>query len=49
MDKYTSLEQAFNDPSLAIITDRLNTFIELNRVYARYRVLPGRQRRYSNY
>lgn len=49
MDKHTTLEQALNDSSLAIITDRLNSFIELNRVYARYRVLPARQRRYSNY
>ena len=49
MDKYTDLEQALRDPSLAIITDAVTTLKELNRVYARYRVLPRRQKRFSNY
>ncbi|MBP5294371.1 MAG: hypothetical protein J6Y95_01475 [Lachnospiraceae bacterium] len=49
MDKYTDLEQALRDPSLAIITDAVTTLKELNRVYAKYRVLPRRQKRFSNY
>jgi energy-coupling factor transporter ATP-binding protein EcfA2 len=49
MIKYTDLEQASRDPSLAIITDRITTQRELNRVYARYKVLPKKQKRYSNY
>ena len=49
MEKHTSLEQAVCDPSLAIITERITTMIELNRVFGRYRVLPKRQRRCSNY
>ena len=48
MAKYTNLEQAIHDPSLAIITDSITTQKELNRVYARYEVLPKRQKRYSN-
>ena len=49
MDKYTDLEQAFQDASLAIISDQITTPQELNKVYLRYRVLPGKQKRYSNY
>ena len=49
MAKYTDLEQAIHDPSLAIITDSITTQKELNRVYARYEVLPKRQKRHSNY
>ena len=49
MEKYTNLEQAIQDPTLAIITDTITTQIELNRVYVRYKVLPKRQKRYSNY
>ena len=49
MEKYTSLEQAVNDPSLAIITDQISTFAELNRIYTKYRVLPRRMRRFANY
>ena len=45
MAKYTDLEQAIHDPSLAIITDSITTQKELNRVYARYEVLPKRQKR----
>ena len=47
--KYTDLEQAIRDPSLAIITDRITTPEELNRLYAKYRILPKKQKRYSNY
>ena len=49
MEKYTSLEQAVNDPSLAIITDQAATWRELNRVYFSYRALPRPQRRFSDY
>ena len=49
MEKYTDLEQALLDPSLAIITDAITTPKELNKVYAKYRVLPKRQKRFSNY
>lgn len=47
--KYTDLEQASRDPSLAIITDRITTPEELNKLYAKYRILPKKQKRYSNY
>ena len=49
MEKYTDLEQAVQDPSLAIITDRITTLQELNKVYVRYKVLPKKQKRFSNY
>lgn len=49
MEKYTNLEQAVHDASLAIITDSISTQQELNKVYVRYRVLSKRQKRYSNY
>ena len=49
MVRYTDLEQASRDPSLAIITDSITTQRELNRVFARYKVLPKRQKRYSDY
>ena len=49
MEKYTDLEQALRDPSLAIITDAVATQKELNRIYAKYRVLPRKQKRFSNY
>ena len=49
MEKYTDLEQALRDPSLAIITDAAATQKELNRIYAKYRVLPRKQKRFSNY
>lgn len=38
--KYTDLEQASRDPSLAIITDRITTPEELSKLYAKYRILP---------
>ena len=49
MEKYTNLEQAMRDPSLAIITEDITTQIELNRIFVKYRVLPKRQKRFSNY
>ena len=49
MTQYTDLEQAIHDPSLAIITDRITTQKELNRIYTKYEVLPKKQKRYSNY
>ena len=49
MEKYTSLEQAIHDSSLAIITDQITTEKELNKVYIKYKVLPKRLKRYSNY
>ena len=49
MEKYTELAQAVQDPALAIITEDISTWPELNRVYAKYRVLPKRQKRFSNY
>ena len=47
--KHTDLEQASRDPSLAIITDRITTPEELSKLYAKYRILPKKQKRYSNY
>jgi len=49
MDKYTSLEQALQDPSLAIITDKITTQKELGSAFRRYQGLPDRQKRFSNY
>ena len=49
MEKYTNLEQAIHDPSLAIITGEITTIKELDRVFARYNTLPKKQKRFSNY
>ena len=49
MERYTSLEQALQDPSLVIITDNISSQIELDKIYLRYKVLPKRQKRFSNY
>ena len=49
MEKYTDLEQAMLDPSLVIITDSISTQEELNRVYVRFKMLPRKQKRFSNY
>ena len=49
IEKYTSLEQAIQDPSLAIITDDIATQIELNRVFVKYRAIPKKYKRLSNY
>ena len=49
MAKYTALEQAVRDPSLAIITEDITTLKELNKIYVKYKVLPKRLKRFSNY
>ena len=49
MERYTSLEQALQDPSLVIITDNISSQIELDKIYLRYKVLPKRQKRFSSY
>ena len=49
MVKYTDLEQAIHDPSLAIITNDIATQTELNKIYVKYKVLPKQQKRFSNY
>ena len=49
MEKYTNMEQALHDSSLAIITDTVTTQKELNKAYVKYRVLPKKQKRFSNY
>ena len=49
MEKYTDLGQALQDPTLAIITEDIASFRELNRVFVRYRAIPKRQKRLSNY
>jgi energy-coupling factor transporter ATP-binding protein EcfA2 len=49
MEKYTNLEQALRDPSLAIITGNITTQKELERVFAKYNTLPKKQKRFSNY
>ena len=49
MVKYTDLEQAMHDSSLAIITWNITTQKELNRVYVKYKSLPKRQKRFSDY
>ena len=49
MRKYTELEQALQDPSLAIITDEISTLRDLNRVFARYSVLTKKQKRTSDF
>ena len=49
MEKYKELDEALHDPSLAIITDDISSQKELNRVYVKYKVLPKKQKRFSNY
>ena len=49
MEKYSALEQAVNDPSLAVISNQTKTLKELNRVYFKYKTLPRQQRRFSDY
>ncbi len=49
MEKYTELEQALRDPSLVIITDNIASQTELNQIYVKYKTLPKKQRRFSNY
>ena len=49
MEKYTDLEQALHDPSLAIITGNITTLNELDKVFVKYNALPKKQKRFSNY
>jgi energy-coupling factor transporter ATP-binding protein EcfA2 len=49
MERYTDLETALRDPSLVIISEQISTLKELNKAYIDYRVLPKKQRRFSNY
>ena len=49
MEKYTCLEQAVKDPSLVIITDSIATQKELNKAFLKFKVLPRKQKRFSNY
>lgn len=49
MEKYTDLEQAIQDPSLVIITDRITTQKELGQAFIKYKTLPKKQKRFSNY
>ena len=49
MERYTTLEQALQDPALAIITEDIGTQSELNKVFLKYKVLPKMQKRFSNY
>ncbi len=49
MEKYTDLKQAREDQSLVFITDEVNTLRELNRIYGKFRILPRKQQRLSDY
>ena len=49
MDKYTDLEQAIQDSSLAIITENITTQKELQRTFNKFKTLPKKQKRFSNY
>ena len=49
MVQYSDLEQALRDPLLAIITDQVATEKELVRTYLKYRALPKKQKRFSDY
>ena len=49
MKEYTDLEQAVNDSSLVIITDRITTLKELKKIYLKYKTLLNKQKRLSNY
>ena len=49
MEQYTCLEQVIQDPSLAILTDSITSQTELNQAFVRYRILPKKQKRISNY
>ena len=49
MEKYTSLDQALQDPSLVLIEDDISSRKQLNIIYARYMILSSRQKRFCNY
>ncbi|MCR4846418.1 MAG: hypothetical protein K5865_06755 [Eubacterium sp.] len=49
MELYTTLEQAVHDSSIAIISDSISTEKELTRTYLKYKTLPKRMKRFSDY
>ena len=49
MEKYTDLEQAIRDSSLVIITEDITEKKELDKVYLKYKALPNKRKRFSNY
>ena len=49
MEQYTDLEQVIQDSSLAIITENISTLRELNRTFIKFKGLPKKQKRFSNY
>ena len=49
MNKYTELNQVLEDSKLAIITNDIKTLKELNKIYIKYRTLPKKNKRFSNY
>lgn len=49
MEQYTELEQALRDRSLVIIPEELGSLKALGKSYLRYKVLPKRQKRFSDY
>ena len=49
MEKYTDLEQVLRDSSLVIITENITTQKELNRTFSKFKGLPKKQKRFSNY
>ena len=49
MNKYNELKQVLQDSSLVIITDDIKSLKELNEKYIKYKTLPIRNKRYSNY
>ena len=49
MDKHSTLEQAVADSSIAIISDKVSTQKELNKIYLKYRTLPKKMKRFSDY
>ena len=49
MEKYTNLEQVIQDSSLVLITENITTQRELYRTFSKYKSLPKRQKRLSNY
>ena len=49
MDIHSTLEQAVADSSIAIISDNISTQKELNKIYLKYRTLPKKMKRFSDY
>ena len=49
MEKYENLQEVLQDPSLVLITDDIRSLRELNRAYAKYRILSKKQKRFCDY